>query len=259
MKAVRKSLPVFLFGAVVLLLSGCSNTAPITSDSPGIWDHFFVYPFSWLIQNVASLTDGNYGLAIVIMTLLIRTLLLPLMMKQMKSGAAMKKLQPQIDKLKKKYSNSNQDPKQAQKMQMEMMELYKASGVNPMAGCLPALVQMPILMAFYFAIRRTPEIADHSFMWFNLGHADPFYILPLLAAATTFFQTMLSMKMTPTMGANHMKMFYYMMPIMIFMAGMNLPAALPLYWVVGGVFSLVQTYFLNKVYHVPLTSSTSAK
>nr|WP_232697409.1 membrane protein insertase YidC [Brevibacillus daliensis] len=233
----------------MLVLSGCTNTDPITSESTGIWNHFFVYPFSWLILLVAKVTFGNFGLAIILVTIMIRILILPLMIKQVKSSVAMRALQPQMEKIRKKYKNPK-DPAQAQKMQAETMALYQKNGVNPLSGCLPALIQMPILMAFYYAIRRTPEIASQQFLWFGLGAPDPSLVLPVLAGLITFLQT----KVTPNPAMDQnpsMKMVFYIMPVMIITAGIGLPAVLPLYWVISGVFSVIQTYILYKVYQKP--------
>lgn len=127
----------------------------------GIWNEYFVYPLSQLITYFATWLGDNYGLAIVITTLIIRFALLPLMIKQTKSTKAMQALQPEMVKLKEKYSSKDQATQQ--KLQQEMMQLYQKNGVNPLAGCLPIFVQMPILFAFYHAIMRTSEISKHTF------------------------------------------------------------------------------------------------
>ncbi len=95
------------------------------------------------------------------------------------------------------------------------------------------------MMAFYFAIMRTEEIAQHSFLWFNLGQPDPFHIIPLIAGLTTFLQ----IKMTSFQMNGQMKIIMYFMPVMIIVAGNTLPSALAFYWVVGNIFMIIQTYF----------------
>ncbi|CAG9613597.1 Membrane protein insertase MisCA [Bacillus rhizoplanae] len=229
--------------AVTAISAGCNQTnQPITPESTGIWNEYFVYPLSQLITFFAKLFGNNYGLAIVVTTLIIRFALLPLMIKQTKSTKAMQLLQPEMAKLKEKYSSKDQATQQ--KLQQEMMQLYQKYGVNPLAGCLPIFIQMPILFAFYHAIIRTAEIKQHTFLWFDLGHPDPYYILPILAAITTFIQQKLSM--AGTAGQNpQMTMMLWLMPIMILVFAINFPAALSLYWVVGNIFGIAQTYLIK--------------
>jgi YidC/Oxa1 family membrane protein insertase len=236
---------MLLFGSVVFLiavLSGCSEVnQPIDSESTGIWNQYFVYPLSWLIIKVAELLGNKYGISIILVTIMVRLLILPLMIKQIKSTKAMQAIQPEMNRLKEKYSSK--DAETQQKLQQETMALFQKHGVNPLAGCLPIFVQMPILIAFYHAIMRTTEIANHSFLWFDLGDKDPYFILPLIAGATTFIQQKISMvgqDDNPTM-----QMMLYIMPIMIIVFAINFPAALSLYWVVGNIFSIAQTYFIK--------------
>lgn len=228
--------------ALMMITTGCSSdlNQPITPESAGFWDEYFVYPLSWLITYVADLFNENYGLAIVITTLIIRFALLPLMIKQTKSTKAMQALQPEMVKLKEKYSSKDQATQQ--KLQQEMMQMYQKHGVNPLAGCLPIFIQMPILFAFYHAIMRTQEISEHTFLWFDLGQPDPFYVLPIIAAITTFMQQKLAMagNQNPQMA-----MMLWLMPIMILIFAINFPAALSLYWVVGNIFGVAQTYFIK--------------
>ncbi|SDI74540.1 membrane protein insertase YidC [Alteribacillus bidgolensis] len=223
--------------AAVILISGCGiEQAPITSESEGIWNHYFVYPLSWVLTFFADLFLGSYGSAIVMVTIIIRLLLLPLFLKQQKSTLAIKQLQPEMEALKNKFDLKKQE--QMQQYQQEIMSLYKENGVNPMAGCLPIFIQMPILMAFYFAIVRTEEIANHSFLWMNLGEPDPWYITPLAAGIVMFLQT--KMSITDTSSAQ-MKPLLYIMPVMMVIAGIALPSALSLYWFAGGIFMVFQS------------------
>jgi YidC/Oxa1 family membrane protein insertase len=234
---MKKKWLLMLF-VIAGVLSGCNRNAPINEHSQGIWDHYFVYPMSKLLLILGDWFGGNYGLAIIAVTLMVRFCLLPLMLKQFRTSLAMQKLRPEIQKLQEKYKSK--DMQTQQKLQQEMMQLYQKHGVNPMSGCLPALIQMPIFMALYYAIRRTQEITLHSFLWVQLGHRDPYLILPILAALTTF----ISMKLSPTMSEQQMSqmaIMSYIMPIMIFIGANSVPSALSLYWVVGGCFSIIQS------------------
>src|SRR5699024_3783905 len=179
-----KFLPISLLIGFAVLLSGCTDLkAPINAESTGIWNEYFVYPMSRFILFFADLL-GSYGLAIIVITLIIRTILVPLKLTQLKSSKAMQDIQPQMKELQKKYSSKDQ--KTQQKLQQETMELFQKNGVNPLAGCLPIFVQMPVLIAIYHAILRTDAIQGHTFLWFSLYSPD--YILPLIAGGATFLQ-----------------------------------------------------------------------
>lgn len=228
---------------VLILLAGCTQVnVPITSESQGFWNTYIVYPLSQLITYFAEITGENYGLAIIIVTLIIRLVLLPLMLKQTKSSKAMQAIQPEMAKLKEKYSSKDQQTQQ--KLQQETMALFQKHGVNPLAGCLPLVVQMPILIGFYHAIMRTEAIAEHTFLWFDLGEKDPYFILPIVAGVTTFVQQ--KMMMSGMANQNpQMAMMLWLMPIMIVVFAISFPAALSLYWVVGNLFMIIQTYFVK--------------
>ncbi|WP_214482799.1 YidC family membrane integrase SpoIIIJ [Bacillus sp. SM2101] len=239
----RRILLVIGLIGLVAIISGCTEVnQPITKESTGFWNEYIVYPLSWLITSVAEIANNNYGLSIIIVTILIRLVILPLMIKQTKSSKAMQALQPEMQKLREKYSSKDQ--KTQQQLQQETMQLFQKHGVNPLAGCFPLIIQMPILIGFYHAIMRTVEIKQHEFLWFNLGEADPFYLLPLIAGVTTFIQQ--KMMMAGTQNQNpQMAMMLWIMPIMIIIFALNFPAALSLYWVVGNLFMIVQTYFIK--------------
>lgn len=189
-----KPILVLMMGLIpAIVLSGCtaaSQASPISADSPGLFNHYLIYPFSLLIKFFAEALGGNYGLSIVLMTLIIRLAIMPLMMNQTKKQLAMKEkmavLQPELNELKEKHKD-NASPDAKKQQQAEMMQLYQKHQFNPLSvGCLPMLLQWPVTLAFYYAIRRTPEIAAHDFLWFSLGATD--VILPLIAAAVYYLQ-----------------------------------------------------------------------
>ena len=232
----------WMFSFFVVILSACNRNVPITEHSQGVWDHYFVYPMSKLLLMLGHVFQENYGLAIVALTIVVRFGLLPLMIKQFRANIAMQRIRPEVLKLQQKYKATDMETQR--KLQQEMMQLYQKHGVNPMSGCLPVFIQMPIFMALYYAISRTEEIKLHSFLWMQLGHRDPYFIMPLLASLTTF----ISMRLSPSTTAEtavQMKMMSYAMPIMIFMGASSVPAALSLYWVVGGCFSIVQSLIMR--------------
>ncbi|GAA3318146.1 hypothetical protein GCM10020331_019740 [Ectobacillus funiculus] len=138
-KGCEKKKIWFLLMVIVLIavISGCSQVnEPITKESTGIWNQYVVYPLSWLITYVANLAGANYGVAIIVVTLIIRSALLPLMIKQTRSTKAMQALQPEMTKLREK-NIARRIKQRNKKLQQEMMQLYQKHGVNPIGGCLP--------------------------------------------------------------------------------------------------------------------------
>lgn len=227
--------------SVVLLLSGCTEfNEPISSESEGFWNEYIVWPLVSVIKYFAEML-GSFGLGIIAVTIIIRIAVLPLTIKQVKSSKKMQELQPQLKELQKKYASK--DAVTQQKYQQEMMALMQASGANPLMGCLPALIQMPILIGFYHAISRmnaTPSIELGTFLVFPL--AEPSIVLAILAGLIQYIVLMTG----PAMDNPQMKMMMYIMPLMIVGFGIVLPAALSLYWVVGNTISVIQNIFIYK-------------
>lgn len=237
----RKRLAIITMLVLVVLLAGCTPNTLDTIQTEdlkegGFFKRYFVYPMSWLLDTFADLLFGQYGLSILVVTIIVRLIVLPLNIKQYKSSKVMQKLQPELQALQKKYKNDQQ------KLQEETMKLFQKHNYNPLSGCFPLLVQMPILIALYYAIMYNPDIRTHSFLWMSLGEKDAYYILPILAALTTFLQQKVMSLYTPTNP--QMRMILMIFPVMIFTISMGLPSALPLYWFYGNIFSIVQTYFI---------------
>ena len=196
---------------------------------------------NWLYHLTVSAGIGSYGLAIILMTILIKIVLFPLTLKQMKSMTMMQQLAPKIKEIQEKYKGK--DP---QKMQQLIMELYKEHKVNPAAGCLPLLIQMPILIALYRALLKFKFVDPNhaSFLWIkNLSQiGDPYFILPVLAGLTTYFQT----RMTTNTQDQTQKMMLYTMPLFIAWITHTVPAGLGVYWVTFNLAGIIQQYFVNK-------------
>jgi YidC/Oxa1 family membrane protein insertase len=191
----------------------------------------------------------NYGIAIILFTLFIKALLFPLTVQQMKSMQAMKELGPQLKSLQKKYKNN----KEAQ--QKAVANLYKDTNVNPMTGCLPLLVQMPILSGMFYALRNYSYVSHPGFIWItNLSDTDHLYILPLLAALTTYFSSKQSMPSDDSNRQN--KMMMLIMPFFIGYMTLNFPAGLGLYWVTSNLVQIVQLRLFQK-YRLTLSQPES--
>lgn len=234
---------------------------------------FFGYIFTDPIFNVLMLLYhlfGDLGLSIIVLTVVIRLLLFPLYMKQLKSSKAMQAIQPLIADVKKKY------PKDQRAQYQAMQEVYKEYGVSPAAGCLPLLIQLPVLYGMFFSLNlvlhatglgglHTINSTIYPFLpkfaalpnvylnWFglnlNLGKSDPSHILPVLAGVATFLQLRMSQPRN-TSGAKNamaqqMQIMQFIMPFITFFFALNFPAGLALYWTTTSVFSMVQQYFVT--------------
>lgn len=253
MKTKKSSILVMaLLAFTTILLSACSSQATngTSGNNDGFFHTYFVQPFTVSIEYIAEFFHGNYGLAIILVTLIIRLVLMPLMLRQYKNQMIMKEkmdaLKPEMDTIQQKLK-AEKDPKKKQEIQAEMMGLYQKHGVNPLnIGCLPILIQMPILTGFYYAIRGSEEIATHKFLWFSLGHPD--IIITIIAGLIYYFQFKVSQSTMPAQQREQMKIMGLMSPLMIVMFSFSAPAALPLYWVVGGTFLTIQTLISQKLY-----------
>lgn len=182
----------------------------------------------------------SYGLAIILLTIAIKMILYPLTVKQVKSMKAMSELQPKMKELQEKYKDNKE------KLGKEIGELYQKAGVNPLAGCLPLLVQMPFLIAIFFAIKEYNYVGDSSFLWLqNMAQdnpSDPLYILPVLSALTTWVQQ----KQTTVDTSAQNKMMMIFMPIFIGYITVTFPAGLGIYWVVGNIIQIIQQWWMYR-------------
>ncbi len=241
---------------------------------------------SWLLQILSPIQHGleyiviflynhvvtNYGIVIILLTIIVRIVLVPLTISQTRSMAKMQKIQPELKELQKKYKDDKQ------KLQQETMEFYKKNNVNPLAGCLPLLFQMPVFFALFQALRNPSEIVtnvlgsfsldgvansinigltgfqstanftltgvanpNYNFLWMNLNSRDPYYILVILMVATMF----LSMKMTTT-DARQSKIMY-IMPLVFGFISWQFPSGILIYWVTTNVWSIGQQWLVNKL------------
>ena len=198
----------------------------------------------FVLESLFAITSAagfaSYGWAIILLTIIVKMALYPLTVKQVKSMKAMQELSPKMKKIQEKYKDN------PQLMQQKIGALYKDAGVNPLAGCLPLLIQMPILMGMYYSLYNfsypTPESA--YFLWMtSMSDPDPLYILPVLSALTTFLQQ----KMTTTDSNNpQMKMMMFIMPLFIGWISINFPSGLVLYWVTMNVVQIIQQWWMYR-------------
>jgi YidC/Oxa1 family membrane protein insertase len=210
-------------------------------------------PMEWLgvpilkVMNWVYRYVGNYGVAIILLTIVSKILFYPLSVKSMRSMKAMQALQPQINNLRNKYKS---DPR---RLQQETMELYRKHKVNPMGGCLPMVAQVPIFYALYLALSVSVELQNASFLcvgrffgvdlWIcDLASHDPTYVLPILMGLSMFIQQ----KMTPTMGDPRQAKMMLIMPFVFTFMFLNLPSGLVLYWFVSNVLQILQQWYMDR-------------
>ena len=223
-----------------------------------LWESFFVKPLAWIILKVGELVK-NYGVAVMLISVLIRAIMIPLTKKSMAQTENLKKAQPEINRLEKKYANKTDNESLMAKSQETMM-IYKKYNINPVSGCLTSFIQLPIFFAFLEAINRVPAIFEGTLFNMNLGmtpmtgfaHGNYIYIiLLLLIIGSTYVTFKFSMQSAgSTEAERQMKMMSTFMIIMISFASLSLPTAQALYWVVNNVFAIIQNLIVKKLMKV---------
>ncbi len=197
----------------------------------------------WVLSKLHGLL-GNWGWAIVGLVVLVKILLFPLATAQYKSMAKMRKFQPRIQQLKERYGEDKQ------KFQVAMMELYKKEKINPVGGCLPILLQMPIFFALYWVLLESVELRHAPWMgWIqDLTAPDPWFILPVINIAVMWA----TQRLSPMVGMDPMQQrIMTMMPIVFGVMMVFFPAGLVLYWVTNGGLGLLQQWYMLKKYAEP--------
>jgi len=219
---------------------------PLPQSYGGLPMEWIAVPILWLLRWFNGYAH-NYGVAIILLTVLTKVLFFPLTIKSMRSMKAMQALQPQINALRSKYKS---DP---QRIQRETMELYREHKVNPLGGCLPMVVQIPVFYALYVALSVSVEMQNAPFVCFgqifgmhvwicDLAAHDPTYVLPILMGVSMFVQQ----KMTPTMGDPRQAKMMLLMPVVFTFMFLNLPSGLVLYWTLSNVFQIAQQLYMER-------------
>jgi len=234
------------------ILKGYGRQMENIAERGANWLRWLANIFAWFLTWLHGYIR-NYGVVLIILALLLKIILHPLTHKSMDASLKMQKIQPQVQAIQKKYKD---DPKT---MQMEMSKLYKEAGANPMSGCLPLLLQMPIFISLYNVLRYSLDMRNAGFaLWLkDLSEPDPYMILPITMGA---FMVLQSLMMQPKKAnldemddkqkamQSSQKMMTWMMPIMMFFIFRNMPAGLVLYWTTFNIFSVIQQYYLMKHY-----------
>jgi YidC/Oxa1 family membrane protein insertase len=200
---------------------------------------------------------GNYGWAIIILTLLINLVIFPLRHKSVVSMRKMQEIQPEIKAIQERYSKLKMGDPERQKMNTEMMKLYREKGVNPASGCLPMLLTLPVLFAFYSLLSQAIEIRGAEFaLWIkDLSVHDPLYVTPILMGASQVWQQ----KLTPTGGDPVQQKMFMLMPVIFTVMFLWAPSGLVLYWLVSNVLAIGQQYITNAIVGPPKVARPPAE
>ena len=201
------------------------------------WLTVIAKPLYWALRFLYEHGIGNWGWAIIIVTVIFNLVLLPTRFMMMKSSLKMMRIQPKVDAIKKRYANLKvNDPKRTE-MNTEMMALYKDEGVNMYGGCLPLLLQMPLFFAYYRVLANVIELRQAHWFWLtDLSVPDPLYILPILIIVTMFLVQFLTP--SPGMDPAQRRMMAFMMPVIFGFSMLHFPSGLALYWGTGNIINL---------------------
>lgn len=204
----------------------------------------FIAQFLLIILNWLYKMIPNYGVAIILLTIILKIVLFPLTWTSMVSMAKMQRVQPKLKAMREKYKKMKTDPEQRKKYNAELMKIYKEEGINPASGCLPMLIQLPILWGFFNLLSRAVEIRHKPFvLWIkDLSVKDPYYVIPILMGISQF----IIQKMTPSGGDPSQKKIMLLMPVFLTIFFMNFPSGLVLYWLVQNIIQIGQQYLMNK-------------
>ena len=247
----KSALPTIAPGASLVvparLFSGPQLQDELKATAPGLeytvdygWLTIVATPLFWLLSQIHDLVK-NWGVAIILLTIFIKAAFFKLSASSYRSMAQMRELAPRLQAMKEKFGDDRQ------KMQMAMMDLYKKEKINPMGGCLPILIQIPVFIALYWVLLGSVELRHAPFFgWIkDLSAIDPYYILPILMGATMIIQTRLNPKPTDPLQAKIMTW----MPVVFSVFFFFFPAGLVLYWLVNNVLSIWQQWYINKKIH----------
>lgn len=247
MKSKKPIQLALLLSAVALFLSGCVQRTKSGQPYGPIYDYLAV-PGQHVMEWAANLLGHSYGWAIIAVTIVVRLVLLPVMMSQMrKSTIQMEKMnaiRPHMQKIQERQKNAK-TPEEQSAAGQQMMQLYRDNGISMTGGigCLPILIQMPIFAALYAAIQYSPELSSSVFFGINLG--KPSILLAVLSFASYLLQGYLSMIGMPAEQRKTMRMTLVISPVFILFITMSAPAGLGLYFFIGGLFACLQTLLVN--------------
>ena len=234
-------------------LPACTKMSVTSGGYESIWTSIFVKPLAWVIVKIGKLV-GNYGLAIIIITILIKLVLFPLTYKSLKQSENIKKAQPKLNKIEKKYEGKTDQESMMMKSN-EMMAVYKEFKINPMSGCLMSFLQIPLFFAFYEALYRLPLLFEGNFLGLHMGmtplaaagQGDWYYlILPVLVGLVTYFSFKINKNQAAGDQMKQMNMMFNIMVVMIFITSFSMSTAIIIYWITNSLLGIGQNLIVKK-------------
>ena len=235
-------------GVNIKKLPTCDNFKINSGKYEGLWTSIFVKPLAFVLLKLGE-TVGNYAVSLIIISLIIRLIAFPFTKKTAMQSELLKKAQPEITRIQNKYKDK-QDQESLTRQSQEMMAVYKKYNISPMSGCLFSMIQLPLFIAFFEAVQRTPAIFEGKFLGLQLGTTPmvglttsgiiTYIILMILIAATTFY----SFKMN--MSGNSLDPSMKMMSVMIIITALFMPSALGIYWVTTNLFTIFQNISVKR-------------
>lgn len=234
-------------------LPKCENISIVEGGYETFWTSVFVKPLAWAIVNLGKIVK-NYGLAIILATLIIRLVLFPITKKMMNQSENMKMAQPKLDKIEKKYKNKT-DQQSMMAKSTEMMAVYKEYNINPVSGCLLSFIQLPLFFAFYEALNRLPILFEDKFLTFNMGMTPLagfengnylYLVLPILVGIVTYFSFKINKMSVSKEQESQMKMMFNVMIVVIFITSFSMSTAIILYWIVNSGFTILQNILIKR-------------
>ena len=239
-------------GVKVDKLPTCDEFKVTSGKYEGLWTSIFIKPLAFVLLWLGRIV-GNYAISLVLISVIIRLITFPLTKKTALQSESMKKAQPEIDRITKKYKDK-QDQESMMKQSQEMMMVYKKYNISPMSGCLFAMLQLPLFIAFFEAVQRTPAIFEGQFLGLHLGTTPvvgitsgtfiAYIILMLLIAGTTFYS--FKMNLSGSELDPSMKMMPIMMSSIIIITALFMPSALGIYWVTSNLLTIIQNIVVKR-------------
>ena len=231
----------------------CTEISITEGRYESIWTSVFVKPLAWVIVKIGKLV-GNYGLSIIIVTILIKLILFPLTYKTLKQSEIIKKVQPKLNKIEKKYAGKTDQESMMMKSN-EMMAIYKEYKINPMSGCLMSFLQIPLFFAFYESLYRLPLLFEGKFLGLHMGmtplaaagQGNWYYlILPIIVGFVTYYSFKMNKNQTQNDQMKQMNMMFNVMVVMIFITSFSMSVAIIIYWIINSILGIIQNLIVKK-------------
>ena len=231
----------------------CTEISITEGGYESIWTSVFVKPLAWVIVKIGKLV-GNYGLSMIIVTILIKLILFPLTYKTLKQSEIIKKVQPKLNKIEKKYAGKTDQESMMMKSN-EMMAIYKEYKINPMSGCLMSFLQIPLFFAFYESLYRLPLLFEGKFLGLHMGmtplaaagQGNWYYlILPIIVGFVTYYSFKMNKNQTQNDQMKQMNMMFNVMVVMIFITSFSMSVAIIIYWIINSILGIIQNLIVKK-------------